>query len=1273
MKHEVERNSRKICWFLAPTVTLIEQQKDAIRAVCPGPVGLISGASAPDQWKDAALWSKILSDHRVMVSTPQILLDALRHGYILMGRDISLLVFDEAHHATSKHPYNEIMRGFYHCLPPREGRDLNDITRPFILGLTASPIYGGNIGKAFREIEGNLDCVIRSSRLNRQELSTFVHRPEFRYVLFASPTEPVPSRMLFNLKVVTQSMRIENDPYVIDLRSQLARLPAGEQRNRVDQRLSKTLHKEDTFSHKGLRDFERTAADICTELGPWAADWYIVSILELARQESSLHTGVMASWQDREKRYLLSLISRVQIHPISYSPDDIQAGLSDKVREFLRCLRSEERDSRTQEDPFSCIVFVTRRDAVLTLAKIISSFPDMEARFQVGCLLGQSQSFKRHAFLDISRALLKDDPTETLKAFRSQEKNVLVATAVAEEGLDIQACGTVIRFNPPENMVAWAQSRGRARKRRSTFLVMLGNDPDAADKLRQWQELEQEMIRLYTDPTRVLEPPEDNDIEEDPIEFIHEKTGAKLTLDSAMSHLSHFCSVLPQTSHGVQGPIFDLDPPEYESGWHSDVPRSGIAPYTGPWGATCTLPRQVPLELRKRHTSRVYGTKRSARNHAAFFAYHALFRAGLLNDHLLPLTSEIKKDLDGSVKLLLRNIEKRAGLTNSSVQYDPWQTRDEAETWFYNEVAIEGLPRLFMFTRRQLQPLERDELPTLYVPGQGKLSVDILSAGEEVEEKDVIVAAKEYTKRMFSTLHEKRLAPDSLDFCYVFLPMEEGKDEAEWRTRRQWQEERLSASPGTRSEAADFRERYPEVEVTYPLLVVQAFPRRANFLAPLESAEDGLSDAYPFLLHPRYATIELVGLDDVQYAFLLPSVLRFVSIASAVHTMRSTLFESSPALSSIPFSLLKTAVTAPVSQEPVNYQRLETLGDTVLKFIVSSLLHAQYPLWHEGYLAKRKDHAVNNNKLATEAIRLHMEKWLIRDSFKKKKQKKKQTEQLSTKMLADVVESLIGAAYEHGGFDLAIESAKLFGLGISNWMTIPDCVDKSLSRVEDLNDLPRELELVEGMLEYKFSRRTLLVEALTHASYTGDIETQSYERLEFLGDAVLDMIVTDFLYHAPGKNYTPGHMHIRKEALVNSHLLAFICMNTSIDIDATMPAWNNREGIVLNKDTQRIHLYRCLLHSSPRVLEDLAVAFSRWEKSGAAIQRALQRDSIYPWAALTSLQAPKFISDMLESLLGAIFLDSHGSLDVVRGVLGRLGIMRIMDRIVADDTDVLHP
>jgi endoribonuclease Dicer len=148
----------QISWFLAPTVALIEQQRDVIASAIPVPVGLISGASAPDQWKDRKLWSGILEKYRIMVSTPQILLDALRHGYIHLGRDISLLVFDEAHHATSKHPYNEIMKAFYHPLPPREDHITEEPVRPAVLGLTASPIYGGDIGKAFRSV--SLDASI---------------------------------------------------------------------------------------------------------------------------------------------------------------------------------------------------------------------------------------------------------------------------------------------------------------------------------------------------------------------------------------------------------------------------------------------------------------------------------------------------------------------------------------------------------------------------------------------------------------------------------------------------------------------------------------------------------------------------------------------------------------------------------------------------------------------------------------------------------------------------------------------------------------------------------------------------------------------------------------------------------------------------------------------------------------------------------------------------------------------------------------------------------
>ena len=57
----------------------------------------------------------------------------------------------------------------------------------------------------------------------------------------------------------------------------------------------------------------------------------------------------------------------------------------------------------------------------------------------------------------------------------------------------------------------------------------------------------------------------------------------------------------------------------------------------------------------------------------------------------------------------------------------------------------------------------------------------------------------------------------------------------------------------------------------------------------------------------------------------------------------------------------------------------------------------------------------------------------------------------------------------------------------------------------------------------------------TRQSHT--THTPSFERLEFLGDFVLDMIVTDYLYHAPGKNDSPGH--------VNLHLSMDISLPTS--------------------------------------------------------------------------------------------------------------------------------
>jgi endoribonuclease Dicer len=102
----------QVSWFLTPTVALAHQQQAVIAAHLPVSVGLISGANEPDQWKDRELWCRVLKAHRIVVSTYGVLLNALRHGYIHLGDDIGLLVFDEAHHTADKHAYNHVMREF---------------------------------------------------------------------------------------------------------------------------------------------------------------------------------------------------------------------------------------------------------------------------------------------------------------------------------------------------------------------------------------------------------------------------------------------------------------------------------------------------------------------------------------------------------------------------------------------------------------------------------------------------------------------------------------------------------------------------------------------------------------------------------------------------------------------------------------------------------------------------------------------------------------------------------------------------------------------------------------------------------------------------------------------------------------------------------------------------------------------------------------------------------------------------------------------------------
>ena len=55
------------------------------------------------------------------------------------------------------------------------------------------------------------------------------------------------------------------------------------------------------------------------------------------------------------------------------------------------------------------------------------------------------------------------------------------------------------------------------------------------------------------------------------------------------------------------------------------------------------------------------------------------------------------------------------------------------------------------------------------------------------------------------------------------------------------------------------------------------------------------------------------------------------------------------------------------------------------------------------------------------------------------------------------------------------------------------------------------MEILEK-LEIKPIRKTLFVRAFTHTSYANENKTESYERLEYLGDAVLEFVMSEYLY-----------------------------------------------------------------------------------------------------------------------------------------------------------------
>ena len=204
---------------------------------------------------------------------------------------------------------------------------------------------------------------------------------------------------------------------------------------------------------------------------------------------------------------------------------------------------------------------------------------------------------------------------------------------------------------------------------------------------------------------------------------------------------------------------------------------------------------------------------------------------------------------------------------------------------------------------------------------------------------------------------------------------------------------------------------------------------------------------------------------------------------------------------------------------------------------------------------------------------------------------------VTDKGVADFVESLIGAYLVAGGMEAALRFMKWIGLkvcrqrhtGEDQEMMEEECEAKASSNPlslprskrsrqspeafseEDDNLLihrspeilqhhfgppppslfdPSQTEAVSRLLAcsvgsidpdqivcWRFRDKALLLQAITHASYQRNRVTDCYQRLEFLGDAVLDYLITTQIYER-FPNFDPGKITDMRSALVNNNLFA---------------------------------------------------------------------------------------------------------------------------------------
>ncbi|KAK3007427.1 hypothetical protein RJ639_013553 [Escallonia herrerae] len=332
------------------------------------------------------------------------------------------------------------------------------------------------------------------------------------------------------------------------------------------------------------------------------------------------------------------------------------------------------------------------------------------------------------------------------------------------------------------------------------------------------------------------------------------------------------------------------------------------------------------------------------------------------------------------------------------------------------------------------------------------------------------------------------------------------------------------------------------------------------------------------------------------------------------------------------FNLIKQvleALTTEKCNEHFSLERLEVLGDAFLKFAVGRQLFLLHDALDEGLLTRKRSNLLYIRDQSFEpclffalgrpcpVICRKETETSIHSSHEGNDVNGSNAEVrcsrshrwLHKKSISDVVEALVGAFIVDSGFKATTAFLKWIGINVDFQASQVNNIRSASTIFMSLADRI-DIAALENILGYQFLHKGLLVQAFLHPSYNKHAGG-CYQRLEFLGDAVLDYLITSYLYSVYPK-LKPGQLTDLRSVSVNNKAFADIAVHRSF-----------QEFIICDSSS--------LCESMSKYVNFVRASVSQ--------------------KGLVEAPCPKALGDLVESSIGAILLDTGFNLNLVWNIM----------------------